>query len=167
VTPFTVFVTVGTDHHPFHRLVQWADAYAVHAPDARVVVQHGSAPAPQCGEGSALIPPDEMRALVAEADAVVCHGGPATIVEIRDAGKIPIVVPRRSALGEHVDDHQVRFALRVAELGRVVLPATEEDLIRLLDAVRTGETNLRADSDESSVRSTVRLLGDLIDAVTG
>ena len=30
-------------------------------------------------------------------------------------GKVPIVVPRQSAFGEHVDDHQVRFARKIAD----------------------------------------------------
>ena len=36
-----IFAMVGTDHHPFHRLVDWMDEAARRHPDTRFVVQHG------------------------------------------------------------------------------------------------------------------------------
>lgn len=43
----TVLVSVGSDHHPFQRLVDWSDAWAIHRPDVHVVVQYGTARAPE------------------------------------------------------------------------------------------------------------------------
>jgi UDP-N-acetylglucosamine transferase subunit ALG13 len=99
------------------------------------------------------------------ADAIVCHGGPATIVEARDAGHLPIVVPRRASLGEHVDDHQVRFAALVCGLGRVLFPRSERELIGLLERGMEAPDALAVEPDGSHVNATVRLLGDLIDSL--
>src|SRR5690606_20458278 len=77
----------------------------------RVVVQAGtsSAPAPHC-EVRAWFTPAEIGALADAADAIVAHAGPGSLAVAWDRGRVPLVVPRRRAHGEHVDDHQVRFA---------------------------------------------------------
>ena len=122
---------VGTDHHPFDRLVRALDDWSVNA-KARVVIQHGTSAAPSHAEGRASIPVDELGDLLRQASVVVCHGGPGTIAAAREAGKVPLVVPRRPELGEHVDDHQVLFVSRLAAEGRVLAP--EEGLQTALDA---------------------------------
>lgn len=114
-----VLALAGTDHHPFPRLVEWMDAAATRLGDVRFVVQHGSAPAPRVAEGHAFLAHDVLEALVREASVVVCHGGPGTIMDARAAGHVPLCVPRDPRLGEHVDDHQQRFATVVGEVGVV------------------------------------------------
>ena len=62
------------------------------------------------------------------AAAVVCHGGPGTILGARHRGAVPIVVPRQHRLGEHVDDHQVAFSRRLAaDGGGIHLAETEAE----------------------------------------
>src|SRR5207342_3032116 len=101
-----VLVQVGTDHHPFDRLVAWADTWAGAHPDVEVLVQHGRSRAPDVASGSAFLDRDTLTGLLESADVVVSHGGPATISEARAAGHRPVVVPRDPGRGEHVDDHQ-------------------------------------------------------------
>jgi UDP-N-acetylglucosamine transferase subunit ALG13 len=129
-----VLVTVGTDHHPFDRLVGWVDRWAPPAP-VRVVVQYGTAVAPHTAEGTPFLGPDEFAALLGTADAVVCSGGPGAIMETRAAGLRPIVVPRRSSLGEHVDDHQRAFAEFMSGRDLITLVDDEPALRVALDAV--------------------------------
>lgn len=121
-----VLALTGTDHHPFDRLVQWMDAAAGRRDDVRFVVQHGYTPAPTVAEGHAFLPHDEMVELMRQAAVVVCHGGPGTIMDARQAGHVPLCVPRDPRLGEHVDGHQQRFAAVVGEVGLVrVVPSLE------------------------------------------
>ena len=135
-----VLVTVGTDHHPFDRLVGWVDAWLAGggAERASCVVQHGKATPPSSRsarlEAVDYLEHDALSAYVARAAVVVSHGGPATITECRRAGRIPIVVPRRASLGEHVDDHQMLFTARLADRGHVVLVQSGDELARHLDA---------------------------------
>ena len=133
-----VLVVVGTDHHPFDRVVGWADEWAASHPDLRVLVQYGTSRPPTTAEGRDLLPVGELTALMSEATAVVCHGGPGTIMGAREAGHVPIVVPRRSDLGEHVDDHQVRFATRVAAAGQVHLATDQPTFSSLLERADAG-----------------------------
>jgi UDP-N-acetylglucosamine transferase subunit ALG13 len=129
-----VFVTVGTDHHPFDRLVDWVDRWLEQADDERIqcVVQHGTSAAPTHTTGHAYLGFDEVRSTMREAQAVICHGGPGTIMLSRSVGRRPIVVPRRHGLGEHVDDHQVAFSRRIAADGTIELAETEERFLELL-----------------------------------
>ena len=122
-----VLVTVGTDFHPFQRLIDWADRWAEAHPASRVLVQHGSTPGPLLAEGVPFLSPDALHREMEAADVVVTHGGPATITEARRRRKLPVCVPRDPALGEHVDDHQLRFARFLGERGMVRLVTTEDD----------------------------------------
>jgi UDP-N-acetylglucosamine transferase subunit ALG13 len=130
-----VFVTVGTDHHPFDRLVTWADAWVMsgRANGTECLIQTGTSQPPQRAGWRDYLRYDEMVEAMQRSVAVVCHGGPATIMDARRLGRVPIVVPRSSRLGEHVDDHQQRFAARMAELGQVHRPQTQDELFELLD----------------------------------
>jgi UDP-N-acetylglucosamine transferase subunit ALG13 len=147
-----VLVSVGTDHHPFDRLIQWVDDWAAtHAGQARVVVQHGRSAAPKSAQASAFMPYDELQAAFGTATAVVSHGGPATITEARRSGRIPICVACDPALGEHVDDHQQRFVSRAAAENLVVEAGDEAALHTLLDvAVAQPERFRFTPADEHS-----------------
>ncbi len=120
-----ILVSVGTDHHPFDRVVTWADDWQRTHPDDVVVVQHGSSAAPRVAQGEALMGHDRLQDEMKQADVVVCHGGPATITEARRHGHLPICVPRDPTRGEHVDDHQQRFAHHLAR-GQLVAVAEDQ-----------------------------------------
>lgn len=67
------------------------------------------------------------------ADIVVCHGGPATIMLSKFYGILPIVVPRNHDYGEHVDNHQVIFTRRIAKDNEIMLAENDELLYKLLE----------------------------------
>jgi UDP-N-acetylglucosamine transferase subunit ALG13 len=120
---------VGTDFHPFDRLVGWIDDWLERAGDGvRCVVQHGSSRPPRNASAAAYLSYTELQTAMGSADIVVCHGGPATITEARAHGHRPICVPRDPALDEHIDGHQQRFARRLGEAGLVRLAETPEAL---------------------------------------
>ncbi|MFB9313980.1 glycosyltransferase [Nocardioides plantarum] len=128
-----VAVLVGTDHHPFDRLVDWVATLAA-AGSTRWFVQHGTTALPAGVDGAPILSPDALQDLLVRADAVVCHGGPGLIMEARSLGHRPIVVARDPARGEHVDDHQQRF---LAFLGPRGLVTPAGSLRELDEAVRT------------------------------
>jgi UDP-N-acetylglucosamine transferase subunit ALG13 len=128
-----VFAMVGTDHHPFQRLVDWMDEAARRHPDVEFVVQHGETRAPRVAEGHAYLPHERIRELLADASVAVVHGGPGTIMDARGQGHIPICVPRDPALEEHVDGHQQRFAALVGPAGVVTAVRTAEEFHAAID----------------------------------
>ena len=133
-----VLALVGTDHHRFDRLVDWIDDAARLRPDVSFLVQHGASRAPVVAEGRDFVPHALLSELLAGADAVVCHGGPGTIMDARAAGHVPICVPREPRLREHVDDHQVRFARTVGAVGVVVSVRDHADFAAALDQALSG-----------------------------
>ena len=75
----------------------------------------------------ALVPERELRDAIERSDVVVAHAGAGIAVTILAAGKVPVLVPRSAAVGEHVDNHQEQIAGRLAGLG-LALVSTVEDL---------------------------------------
>ena len=156
--PF-IFVTVGTDHHPFHRMVRWVDGWLASGTPGRAgcLVQYGTSERPKLADGRDYLPYAEMETAMRDASAVVCHGGPGSVMMARWLGKMPLVVPRSRALGEHVDDHQLVFARRMAQEGELELVEDEAHLRETLDAVVEGRETLelsasRTEMEESLAR---------------
>lgn len=163
--PAEVVVTLGTDHHPFGRLVTWVDHWAAAHPEARCVIQHGTAPAPNHAEGRTLVPFDDLRRLLAEATVVVGHAGPGTVVDALAVGRLPVIVPRLAAHGEVVDDHQVAFARWMHERGRAVLVEDEAALhTRIDDALASPGAFFIGQADPAADEA-VRRVGALIDGL--
>ncbi len=135
-SPFRIFGTVGTDHHQFDRLIDWLDGWLDETSQVgpvQAVVQAGTSKSPRRAGCAGVLPFDEFQSALAEADAVVCHGGSSTIAQAQLAGHRPLVIPRRPELGEHVDDHQVRYAARLAEQGEIVLVESYDAFAAALD----------------------------------
>ena len=123
-----VVVSVGTDHHPFDRLVRWADLWALEHPGDRVVVQFGTARAPRWAEGHQVVEHARLLGWFSSADVAVVSCGPGAVMECRRAGRIPVVVPRCRTLGEAVDDHQSSFARHLSRQGLAVTAVDEPRL---------------------------------------
>jgi UDP-N-acetylglucosamine transferase subunit ALG13 len=160
-----IVVLVGTDHHPFDRLVRWINDWIDLRPEAAesVFVQWGTASAyPRCA-GARLLDIEELSRLLDQADVIICHGGPASIVDAWRRGQIPIVVPRQAHLGEHVDDHQVDFCRKFASLGRVRLAQDAAVLNELLDEAIANLNGFRSAGAQPDIDAAVARFGELVD----
>lgn len=155
MTPLVVALA-GTDHHPFERMVDWVDAAATRHDDVRFVVQHGATRAPRVAEGSDFLAHDRLTALLAQAAVVVCHGGPGTIMDAREAGHVPLCMPRDPLLGEHVDGHQQRFASVVGGSGVVRLVDSAEVFHAAIDAALAPGASTRVVRDTTQERDDAR-----------
>jgi UDP-N-acetylglucosamine transferase subunit ALG13 len=128
-----IFVTVGTQM-PFDRLVGAVDGWAAAHPARRVVAQVGpSDTRPRHIESQSFISPAECRRCVRDADLVVAHAGMGTILSALELGTPVLILPRRAALGEHRNDHQLATARRLVGTGNVSVAFDEFELVRLLD----------------------------------
>ena len=130
-----VLVTVGTDAFPFDRLIEWVDSWLADraAGGVRCIVQHGTARPAEHADSRTLLDFSDFAQLVSEADVIVTHGGPGTIVLCAEREKKPIVVARLPEHGEVVDRHQVPFARRLDAEGDIALAESEEALHSTLD----------------------------------
>ena len=84
-------------------------------------------------DAEAFVPVDRLRTAMERADVVIGHAGCGTALDAMDAGRMPILVPRRSERDEHVDDHQVDIARwlngRGLAVGREVAQLQLDDLV--------------------------------------
>jgi UDP-N-acetylglucosamine--N-acetylmuramyl-(pentapeptide) pyrophosphoryl-undecaprenol N-acetylglucosamine transferase len=117
------FVAVGTHRQPYDRLLgivtRGIDEGLLPKPvRAQVGPARWTAPG---ADVSPHLSREELEAALRSAAVVVCHGGAGIISSALAAGRRPIVVPRRAALGEHVDDHQYQLTRKLAEWGLVVV----------------------------------------------
>jgi UDP-N-acetylglucosamine transferase subunit ALG13 len=126
-----IFVTVGTHHQPFDRLLG-----ALAALDrSELVVQYGPAkPPPGVARAQAYMPFDSVVECLRDADVVVTHAGVGSILCARREGHTPLVVPRRHDLGEHVDEHQAELTRALEARGGVIAVWDVGDLAELVAA---------------------------------
>jgi len=105
-----IFVTVGLHFQGFDRLVKHMDSLAPRL-DEPVVMQIGySAYEPRHARFFRFAANDDViRDLIRASRVVVSHAGIGTILRCAELGRPIIIVPRRKALGEHVDDHQMEI----------------------------------------------------------
>jgi UDP-N-acetylglucosamine transferase subunit ALG13 len=109
-----IFVTIGLTL-PFDRLVGAVDAYRG---DDEVIVQCGDfGTRPARATCVDYLPFDSLVEHVRRASTVICHAGVGSVLVSMAEHKRPVLVPRRAALGEAADDHQLAFARRLAERG--------------------------------------------------
>jgi UDP-N-acetylglucosamine--N-acetylmuramyl-(pentapeptide) pyrophosphoryl-undecaprenol N-acetylglucosamine transferase len=85
-------------------------------------------------DGHDKLPHHELSAAVAEADLVVSHAGTGAALTALEHGRTPLLVPRRAAHGEHVDDHQQQIAAELSRRGLAVSREVED-----LDAAAMAE----------------------------
>jgi UDP-N-acetylglucosamine transferase subunit ALG13 len=115
-----IFVTIGTSK-PFDRLLEALDAVEL-APGEELVVQCGDSDVrPARARCVGFLPFAELVDHLRRARLVVAHAGAGTVIAAVSIGVRPLVVPRLAAHGEAADDHQVDFAVRLAEAGLVTL----------------------------------------------
>ena len=100
-----IFVTVGTPKYGFSRLVEKMDEIAR---KEKVIIQTGSTNyVPKNADHMKFMSRKEFEDMIMKSDVVVTHAGVGSIIQILDAGKPIVVVPRRKHLNEHVNDHQM------------------------------------------------------------
>lgn len=155
-----IFVTVGTQL-PFPRLIDAMEGWAA-GHDEAVVAQTG----PYAGQLGHMtvspdMAPDVFETHFTAARLVVAHAGIGSILSAKRYGKPLVVLPRRVALGEHRNDHQMATATAMADVTGVYVAWDVADIAPLLareDLVPAGE-------DMSPSRAA--LIGHLKGIITG
>ena len=137
--PQRILVTLGTTR-PWQfrslveRMLQIAPA------GAEIVWQTGCTDVDDLGiDARPMMSDAEFRDEIDRADLVVSHAGVGTFMRCLEAGKVPVLVPRRASRGEHVDDHQLQIATVGDGRGLAVMrevDALDADDLRLATSLR-------------------------------
>lgn len=130
-----IYVTTGTDHHPYDRLIKEMDsAKGKGLIQQPIFIQTGSSSyVPQHCEYTDYLTFDQVKEKMDESKIIITHGGPGTIMPVVYSGKVPIVVPRRKQYGEAVDDHQIDFVHKLAERGLIIAVLDVSDLVSKIE----------------------------------
>lgn len=135
-----LFATVGATL-PFDRLVELVAGAKNHGliPE-EIVLQHGAGGRAIDGARSvAELPFEEVRALLRDADIVVCHGGTGSLITaLREHCRV-IAVPREFVRGEHYDDHQAEIVSAFEERGLLQSAGDGESFAAALARARASE----------------------------
>ena len=111
-----IFATVGTQL-PFDRLIRALDDWAKTHADVEVFAQIGRGGyEPRHMGWSHDLHPQEFRGRLEACEVIVAHAGMGTIISAVELGKRVIVMPRRAALGEHRNEHQLATIERLGHL---------------------------------------------------
>jgi UDP-N-acetylglucosamine--N-acetylmuramyl-(pentapeptide) pyrophosphoryl-undecaprenol N-acetylglucosamine transferase len=132
-----VVVTLGTiQPYQFRRLV--ARLARLLPSGADVMWQTGATDVAGLGvDGRVTVPAPELEEAMLQADLVVAHAGTGTALTAFELGRYPVLVPRRRAFNEHIDDHQVETARMLAGRGLATYAEVEdldEELLHLAAA---------------------------------
>ena len=130
------FVSIGNAIQPFPRLLD-SVCNVISCLPQPLFVQHGWTPF-CCDKGDVVdfLGMEEFATAVAQAELVILHAGAGSIIHAIEAGKIPIVMPRRKEMGEHVDNHQVEFAYALQLKDKVVVVESENDFATAIERAR-------------------------------
>lgn len=128
-----VVVTVGVEPFGFRRALE--RLIEILPSDAEVLWQtghtdHAGLPI----DASPWVLGADLEQAMEEADVVVSHSGVGSAITAMSAGKCPVLLPRLSEQGEHVDNHQIQIAeeleRRRLAVNRQVADLGPDDLTR-------------------------------------
>jgi|GEM_PF-1321902 len=114
-----VFVTVGTNHNNFDRMLELVDQCLMLLPcKYEVNVQYGSSTpyviqAGQTGISQSMFTREETENLVQSADLVFSHCGIGSLYNCLQFTRPTIIVPRLEKFQEFSDDHQLQIAQQI------------------------------------------------------
>jgi UDP-N-acetylglucosamine transferase subunit ALG13 len=135
-----IVVTLGTqDDYPFRRLVE--RLVAIVPRTAEVLWQTGATDVSDLPiDGRRAVPSLEFEQALREADVVIAHGGVGSALSSLEAGRHPILVPRRVERHEHVDNHQEQVVRELAHRGLAIHAEVDDLDLALLDKAATRTT---------------------------
>jgi UDP-N-acetylglucosamine transferase subunit ALG13 len=147
-------------------LVQAMDEWASINPEVNVLAQTGSDPEyrPATLQCFVSVPPRRYAELVSRCELLVAHAGMGSVLTALEHGKPMILMPRRGALHETRNDHQVSTLRWLQDKPGIYAAEDEIDLKAALDRwrVRGLSAPQQALQDSESLRGLVSALRTFI-----
>ena len=134
-----IFVIMGMEVHPFDRLARAVDELArAGTAGEDFFVQLGTCGyEPRHARFERFLSFGDVCEQIRRASVAVTHAGAGSTLLCIEQGKHPVMVPRRSRLGEHVDEHQLPFAEKLEAGGLATVVREMEELPAAIAAKRS------------------------------
>lgn len=162
-------VSVGTHEQAFQRLLDEVAHASRRRPSDLWVVQYGVgsflSDEPGVLAAERYFDARSMRRHLEWADVLVSQASPGNVFGALDAETWPIVAGRSRAAGEHVDDHQKRFALHLQRSGQATALTEPTSLLAALEAEDRREPAERLSAVRNARASAIRNQRSFRDAV--
>ena len=132
-----IFLTLGTQE-PFTRMVRAVDAWAARQPKTVTIIGQITDDGmreytPQHFKAFGRTSPAEYADLMDQATLVLAHAGMGSILTTLGQGKPIVVMPRRAALGEHRNEHQLATVQHLGARPGLYVADDETQLPAILD----------------------------------
>ncbi|MBX4959585.1 glucuronosyltransferase [Rhizobium lentis] len=156
-----ILVTVGTQL-PFDRLIKAVDTFAKDL-TRPVLAQIGKGTyTPQNMKWIKNIEPADFDQVFRDANVIVSHAGIGTVLTAKRFGKPIILVPRKAALGEHRNDHQLATVSQLAGRPGIYVAHSDNELKDYL--LQDLDSPSHEDVSDTSRTSLVNYLKDYLAA---
>lgn len=144
-----ILVTVGTQI-PFERLVGLVDDWVNESGTKReVIAQIGSSD--YSSNNMTVfqsVEPEQFEKYINDCDFIISHAGMGSILTALRVKKPIVIFPRKAALGEHRNDHQLATARSFSNVDGVYVAHNKEELFDLLSNSSALGGGVLKDSDD-------------------
>jgi UDP-N-acetylglucosamine transferase subunit ALG13 len=152
-----ILLTVGTQL-PFDRFVEIVDQLAPSLPE-RIFAQVGhTLYQPEHMDSSPFVGAIDFERLVSECSYVISHAGIGTVVMAQKHRKPIILFPRRAALDEHRNDHQLATVRALGGRSGIRVALDEDELVQAIAAPPSPPEPKEWLPERDRLRSTVAAL---------
>ncbi len=132
-----IFLSVG-GQIPFDRLVKKVDAWISADTSYEAFAQIGPGGyQPRHMDWAEFLNPDEYREKVRNADVIVSHAGMGSIITALQYQTPIVILPRRAALEETRNDHQVGTVHRFADREGIYAAFEEFEVPNLIESIKS------------------------------
>lgn len=133
-----IFITLGTQNFPMNRVIEEIEKLILEGEISaeNVVLQHGYSNSSSLVSSYKFLSTEEFINVIEKSDIVITHGGTGSILKALENNKKVICIPRKSELGEHVDDHQFEISNEFKKAGYLLEIL---DISELREAIQIAE----------------------------
>lgn len=159
-----IFITVGTHEQGMERLLIEIDSLIEsNIIKEEVFAQIGySKYTPKNYKYQNMIDYNKMNEKIREARIIITHGGPGSIFNSLQYGKIPVVVPRNPEFNEHVDDHQILFTKKLENDKKIIGVYDIKELKNIINDYENRKNNclINVGSNKDFIRKFEKLINE-------
>ena len=135
-----ILISFGTERFKFTRLCKYIKKLLKDLPkDTQFVVQIGSTP---CNIKDKRVKVVqflkylEFKKLIQDSDIVIMHAGVGSFLDTVRLQKIPILVPRKPKLKEHLDDQQIQLGETLKKFFNVPVAYSYKELLEAIKQIK-------------------------------
>ena len=149
-----MLISFGTERFPFKRLCKYIERLLKEKVyTEKIIVQYGKT---KCDNLQSLskkypnlnvfdfFPYTKFVEFIKKTDVVITHAGVGSFLDVINRGKIPIIVPRKPKLGEHLDDQQLQLAGMLKRLYNLPVAYTYKELKNYILKKDTLKANIKS-----------------------